>query len=273
MYFCDVSIKEKVMNQSLIGKNALVCGGSKGIGFAIAKELATMGATVTILARDTAMLVDAVSSLPKTDGQNHGYITADVSETKELKQKIEQLTTSHTIHILINNSGGPAAGPIINAKPEDFLAAYTSHLIANHTIASGVIEGMKKSNYGRIINIISTSVKIPLHGLGVSNTTRGAVASWSKTLANELGPFGITVNNILPGATSTDRLNDIIKGKASKNMKDIDDVADEMKKEIPMGRFGRPEEIAAVAGFLASPAASYVTGTSIPVDGGRTGSI
>lgn len=262
------------MNHPLQNKNALVCGGSRGIGFAIAKELASMGANVTILARDPAMLVNAVSNLPvPSSGQKHGYIVADVSDNADLKLKIKTLTNTLPIHILVNNSGGPAAGPILNAEPEEFLAAYTSHLLANHTISSGVIAGMKKSGYGRIINIISTSVKIPLHGLGVSNTTRGAVASWAKTLSNELAPFGITVNNVLPGATSTDRLNDIIKGKASKNMKPIDDVAEEMKKEIPMGRFGKPEEIAAVAAFLASPAASYITGTSIPVDGGRTGSI
>jgi 3-oxoacyl-[acyl-carrier protein] reductase len=261
------------MNLNLLGKNALVCGGSKGIGYATAIELARLGANVTLLARDGAALVSAVSDLDTSQGQVHGYLVADGSDSQELKKKIKSFAQNYTIHILINNSGGPAGGPILNAEPEEFIAAYTAHLLANHIITSSLIPGMKKANYGRIINIISTSVKIPLHGLGVSNTTRGAVASWAKTLANELAPFGITVNNVLPGATNTDRLNDILKTRASKGQKTLDEVTDTFKSEIPMGRFGKPEEIAACAAFLASPAASYITGTSIPVDGGRTGSI
>jgi 3-oxoacyl-[acyl-carrier protein] reductase len=132
---------------------------------------------------------------------------------------------------------------------------------------------MKKEGYGRIVNIISTSVKIPLPNLGVSNTIRGAVASWAKTMANELGQFNITVNNVLPGATKTKRLESIISNNAGKKNVPVDEVEKEMMKEIPMKRFAEPQELANVVAFLASPAASYVNGVSIPVDGGRTGTI
>jgi len=181
---------------------------------------------------------------------------------------------AHTpVHILINNTGGPAAGPALTARADEFLNAFQQHLICNHLLAQLVAPGMKEAKYGRIVNIISTSVKIPLKGLGVSNTIRGAVASWAKTLANELGGFGITVNNVLPGATATERLDTIIQNKSIKTGHERDDVENEMLAEIPAGRFGQPEEIAAMVAFLASPAAAYVNGTSIPVDGGRTGSI
>jgi 3-oxoacyl-[acyl-carrier protein] reductase len=177
------------------------------------------------------------------------------------------------VHILINNTGGPAGGAIIDAKEEDFVNTFNQHLICNHILTKAVVPSMKKENYGRIINIISTSVKIPLNNLGVSNTIRGAVASWAKTMANELGQFNITVNNVLPGATNTIRLQNIIKTNASKKEKEIIDIEKEMQQEIPMRRFAEASEIAAVAAFLASPAASYVNGVSIPVDGGRTGSL
>jgi 3-oxoacyl-[acyl-carrier protein] reductase len=180
---------------------------------------------------------------------------------------------NNRVHILINNSGGPAGGPVTNAKPEEFLQAFQQHLICNHIITQLVIDGMKAEGYGRIINIISTSVKIPLRDLGVSNTIRGAVASWAKTMANELGEYGITVNNVLPGATTTERLTTIIANKAAKTGKTVAEIEHEMMNETPARRFGKPEEIAAMAAFLASPAAAYVNGTSIPVDGGRTGSI
>ncbi len=261
------------MDLNLTNKNALVCGGSKGIGLAIALELADAGANVTLMARDERTLISAKNSLATNRGQKHNILVADSANIEQLKVKTIALAEVQTMHILINNSGGPAGGPIVNASSDEFVNAYTSHLIANHTITTALIAGMKADNYGRIINIISTSVKIPLNGLGVSNTTRGAVASWAKTMANELAPFGITVNNILPGATETERLAQIINNKADKAGISTNDISDEMQKEIPMRRFGKPEEIAALAAFLASPAASYITGTSIPVDGGRTGSI
>ena len=185
---------------------------------------------------------------------------------------IEKIKTK-TFHILVNNTGGPASGEIVNATEEQFHSAFEHHLICNHILTTLLLPGMKKENYGRIINIISTSVKIPLKGLGVSNTIRAAVASWSKTMANELGEFGITVNNVLPGGTNTDRLNEILKSKSVKTGKSVAEIETEMLLEIPMKRFGLPIEVANAVAFLSSPSASYITGINLPVDGGRTGSL
>lgn len=260
------------MNWSLNGKNALVCGGSKGIGFASAVKIASMGANIILLSRNEEELKEARVKLPSTADQTHHSISIDLNQLGELEEKLKVfIQTFGPISILINNTGGPPAGPIIQAKNEDFIAAFNQHLIANHTISTLLIPGMKEMNYGRIVNIISTSVKQPLPNLGVSNTVRAAVANWSKTMANELAPFGITVNNVLPGATSTDRLASIIETKAKKLNKSKEEVEEEMKSEVPMKRFGMPEEIAAAVAFLASPEASYITGINIPVDGGRTG--
>jgi len=263
------------MNMNLHQKNALVCGASKGIGKACAIFLAKMGANVTLLARNEADLQKVMSELDTNIGQAHDFICVDVSQTEALHSKVEAYlaTTQKTFHVLVNNTGGPAAGPISNAKNDEFSDAFRNHLIANHTITMLLVPRMKEVNYGRIINIISTSVKLPLANLGVSNTIRAAVANWSKTMANELAPFGITVNNVLPGATSTDRLAAIIENKATKTTKSVDAVSEEMIHEIPMKRFGKPEEIAAAVGFLASPLASYITGINVPVDGGRTGNL
>ena len=259
------------MDINLNGKNALVCGGSAGIGRACAIELSSLGANITVLARHREALTDTLGALDRTQGQQHDFIIADTSDHIDFHQKLTGLAAQKRIHILVNNSGGPPAGEILNAAPEAFQQAFAQHLIANHIAVQVLVPGMKEIAFGRIINIISTSVKQPLHGLGVSNTVRAAVANWSKTLATELAPWKITVNNVLPGATGTERLQSIISNKSKKTGVDPDVVREEMLKEIPMKRFGKPEEIAAAVAFLASPAASYITGTQITVDGGRTG--
>ncbi|HMU46179.1 MAG TPA: SDR family oxidoreductase [Chitinophagaceae bacterium] len=261
------------MNLSLKGKNAVVCGSTQGIGFAIAEELALLGASCTLLARNEKGLKKSVGELDTSIQQKHGYLVADFSDPGEVKKAIEGHVANSSVHILINNSGGPAAGPITEASEEAFLNAFNQHLICNHILTKAVVPSMKKEKYGRIINIISTSVKIPLKNLGVSNTIRGAVASWAKTMANELGEFNITVNNVLPGMTATQRLSNLVENLATKANTSTDAIEKKMIGEIPMKRFAEASEIAAVAAFLASPAASYVNGTSIPVDGGRTGSI
>ncbi|WP_444996750.1 SDR family oxidoreductase [Aliikangiella sp. IMCC44359] len=259
------------MDLNLSNKNALVCGSSQGIGKAIAIQLASMGANVTLFARNLEKLNEVKAQLANNGSQEHFAICADFSDTPAVSRALkEQLTVVPQYHILINNTGGPAPGPANTAKSEEFITAFNQHLINNHQITQSVIEGMKEAGYGRIVNVISTSVKQPLQGLGVSNTVRGAVASWGKTLSNELGQFGITVNNVLPGATNTVRLESIIKNKAAKQGLTIEEMEAEEKSIIPMRRFGEAEEFANVVGFLASPAASYVTGVSIPVDGGRT---
>lgn len=261
------------MNLSLEGKNAVICGSTQGIGLAIAEELALLGANCTLMARNEEALQKAIGHLDSTLRQQHGYIVADFSRPDEVKKAIGTHVANNAVHILINNTGGPAAGPVADAAEEAFLHAFNQHLICNHILATAVIPSMKKEQYGRIVNIISTSVKIPLKNLGVSNTIRGAVASWAKTMANELGPFNITVNNVLPGSTATQRLTTLIGNIAQKGNTVVEVVEENMREEIPMKRFGEAAEVAAVAAFLASPAASYVNGVSIPVDGGRTGTI
>lgn len=261
------------MNIDLVGKNALVCGGSKGIGFASAQMLASMGATITLVSRNEERLQSAVASLDQSNGQKHDYLIADFSQVDQLKAIIETKLQSRTYQILINNTGGPAGGNILLAEISQFVKAFEMHLLCNHVLSQAVIPGMKSTGYGRIINVISTSVKQPLNGLGVSNTIRGSVANWAKTLANEVGEYGITVNNVLPGATATGRLQEIISNKSAKAGKSEDDVIKAMQSQVPMKRFAKPEEVASAIAFLASPAASYINGINIPVDGGRTKSL
>lgn len=258
------------MNLNLKNKNALVCGSTQGIGKATAILLAAEGANVTLLARNQEKLKSVLAELPNSN-QKHTYLVADFSKPEELKKVLE--TSSLQFHILVNNTGGPAGGPIFNAEIGEFERAFTQHLKCNHILVQTVAPFMKTQCYGRVINVISTSVKQPLDGLGVSNTIRGAVASWSKTMANELGEFGITVNNVLPGATNTERLNEIIKNKAEKIGLPIEKVTEIMKNASPAKRFAKPEEIANAIVFLASEKASYINGINVPVDGGRTKSL
>ena len=194
------------MNLSLTGRNALICGGSKGIGFAIAKELSMLGANCTLVARDEKALLDAVRSLKAPNGQKHKSIVLDLSNIQDVKATISLHIKTEPVHILVNNSGGPPAGPITDAEPELFEKYFKQHVITSQIMAQACLPGMKAAGFGRIINIVSTSVRIPIQNLGVSNTIRGAIASWAKSLSNEVAEFGITVNNVLPGYTKTERL-------------------------------------------------------------------
>ena len=260
------------MEISLLGKHALVCGASQGIGRAVARELARLGGTVVLLARDQTRLQTALAELDRSHDQHHGMLAIDMSDTAALAKGVGDLAHA-PIDILVNNTGGPAPGLAHEADPEAFVEAFRLHLLGYQTMVRAVVPGMKKRRNGRIINVISTSVKQPLPNLGVSNTIRGAVANWSKTLANELGPHGITVNNVLPGATETERLAAIIKSKAAKSGTSETDAAHEMMSEIPLRRFARPEEIAFAVAFLAGPYGAYINGINLPVDGGRTASL
>jgi 3-oxoacyl-[acyl-carrier protein] reductase len=261
------------MDISLLHKNALVGGASAGIGRAVAETLAGMGANVTLLARTEAKLKEVVQSLDVSKGQTHRYLVADYSDPLALSEKVKAELAQRTFHILVNNTGGPPGGPITTASPESFLQAYQQHLLCNQLLAQALLPGMKADGYGRIVNIISTSVKEPLEGLGVSNTTRWAVASWAKTWANEAGQWGITVNNVLPGFTRTGRLEEIIEKRAAANGLEQSEVEAQFKGQVPMRRFAEPAEVAAAVAFLASPAAAYINGVNLPVDGGRTKSL
>ncbi|KGM57303.1 short-chain dehydrogenase [Lysobacter arseniciresistens ZS79] len=261
------------MDLNLHGRHALVCGASQGIGLATAQELAGLGADVTVLARREDVLRDIAGQLPRTGAQAHGWLAADATDIDRLRAKVEALVAGKPVHILVNNSGGPAPGTIRGTDPAAFEAAYRQHLLANHVLAEAVVPGMERDGCGRIVNVISTSVKEPIRGLGVSNTTRWAVASWAKTLATELAPRGITVNNVLPGSTETPRIEQIIATNAERGGRSQEEVFAAMVAEIPLGRFARPEETASAIAFLCSPAAAYITGVNLPVDGGRTRSL
>ncbi len=260
------------MNLNLKNKTALVCGSTQGLGLASATEIALLGANVILMARDEEKLKNTLSKLDTSLGQQHNYIVADFSSHENVSASINNyLNNGNQIHILVNNTGGPAGGKAIDANIEEYLQAFNNHLICNHILVQAIVPGMKAAGFGRIINVISTSVKQPLAGLGVSNTIRAAVANWSKTLSSELGQFGITVNNVLPGFTQTTRADYVIKKKAADSGKSEEEVMKSLVAEIPVGRIGQPEEFGAAVAFLCSPAAAYINGINLPVDGGRTG--
>jgi 3-oxoacyl-[acyl-carrier protein] reductase len=258
----------------LSSRRALVCGATQGIGRACAELLAKLGARVTLVARDEAALRATSVNLTTSGGGAADWFAVDFADPSALRQRAERyVQEAGPVEILVNNTGGPPAGTIFDAAPEAFLKAFQMHVLGNQALAQTLVPGMKSRGYGRIINIISTSVREPIPGLGVSNTTRGAVASWAKTLSRELGPFGITVNNILPGYTETGRLDELIRLKAEKAGVSVEKIIADMKAVIPLGRFASPTEIASAVAFLASPAASYISGVSLAVDGGRTNCI
>ncbi len=256
------------MNLDLTNKTALVCGASQGLGLATAQELALLGANVILLARNQEKLIVAKTSLDTSKNQKHNIYPCDFSEKQQLQKLVEWLPTQN-ISILINNTGGPAAGTLANATIEDFEVAFQMHVLANQLISQAIVPAMQKNKYGRIINIISISAKTPIAGLGVSNTVRAAVAHWAKTMAMELGPKGITVNNVLPGYHQTERLDTVLNHRASAQQVHRLAIDQSVTATIPLGRYGQPSEFAAAVAFLCSPAASYITGINLPVDGGQ----
>lgn len=261
------------MNLQLNFKHALVCGASKGLGRASAIKLAKIGAKVTVVARSESLLQKVVQELKSISAIEHKYLVLDLSDISQVESSISELNKNDPIQIVVNNSGGPAGGTLLGANIDDMTAAFTNHILCSQTIAKIVLPTMRQLNYGRIINIVSTSVRQPIDGIGISNTIRGAMASWSKTLSNEVALDGITVNNVLPGSTKTQRLDEIMEARMNSSRMTKEEVQQSFLNEIPMKRFGVKSEIAAAVAFLASPAASYITGVSLPVDGGKIRSI
>ncbi|GAB2559839.1 SDR family oxidoreductase [Rhodanobacter koreensis] len=259
------------MQLDLSGRHALVCGASQGIGRASAIELAELGANVTLLARSTDALKTVAGNLPRTHAdQRHDWHGVDMLDTANLQTVAGDIVADQPVHILINNTGGPPGGPANTAAPAAFETAFRQHLIAGQILLQALLPGMRASGYGRIVNVISTSVKEPIAGLGVSNTVRAAVAGWAKTLSAELAADGITVNNVLPGFTRTQRLDGLLAAQVAASGRSEDEIAQGMLATVPARRFGEASEIAAVIAFLCTPAAAYVNGVSIAVDGGRT---
>jgi 3-oxoacyl-[acyl-carrier protein] reductase len=261
------------MDLNLEGRHALVCGASEGIGRAAAHELALLGASVTVLARRAEALREVAAALPRSGAQSHDWIAADVSDTEGLRGRVQALAAAAPVHILVNNTGGPPGGPAHAAEVSAFLDAFNRHLVANQVLVQAVLPGMRAARWGRIVNVVSTSVREPIPGLGVSNTVRGAVAAWAKTLSRELAADGITVNNVLPGFTETARIGQIVSNRVSAEGRTEEEVRASMRAGVPAGRFATPEETGGVIAFLCSPAAGYVNGVSLAVDGGRMNSI
>jgi 3-oxoacyl-[acyl-carrier protein] reductase len=261
------------MNLDLSGKRALVCGARQGLGEACARQLAEQGAEVVVLARTQAKLEAVCSSLAIKPGQTHGYIAVDAGDTAALSAAVAAELQKGPLHIWVNNTGGPAPGPAHQADPAAYAAAFGQHLISAQTLLQLLLPGMRADGYGRILNVLSTSVKTPIPNLGVSNSIRAAMANWAKTLAGELGCDGITVNNVLPGLTQTARLDSLIGHVAQSSGRTTEQVSEAMRAGIPVRRFGDPEEFANAVGFLASPAAAFISGVNLPVDGGSTASL
>lgn len=261
------------MHLDLAGRHALVCGASAGIGRAAAHELALLGADVTVLARRADALRQVADALPRSGAQVHGWLAADLGQHAALRAHVQALAAGKPVQILVNNSGGPPGGSAHAADAAAYLDAFNKHLVASHTLAQVLLPGMRAAHWGRIVNVVSTSVREPIANLGVSNTIRGAVASWAKTLSRELAGNGITVNNVLPGYTETGRIAQIIAERAAASGQPHDAIAEGMRATVPAGRFAQPAEIGGVIAFLCSPAADYVNGVSLAVDGGRMNSI
>lgn len=260
-----------MINNMFEYKNALVCGSTDGIGKATAILFAERGAEIILVARNKEKLISTISELSVTNGQNHKFICADFDSPSDLKESVQKELSEYDkpIHILINNSGGPQGGPLIDAEESEFRIGFERLLICSHILAKEVVPRMKEIKYGRIINITSTSVKQVIRGLGVSNTIRGSVAQWAKTLALELGEFGITVNNILPGFTRTNRLDELALKNANFEGKTVEDIFKTWASNNSINRIGDVKEIAESVAFLASGSSSFITGHDLVIDGGR----
>jgi 3-oxoacyl-[acyl-carrier protein] reductase len=262
------------MHLDLTGRTALVGGSSQGLGAAIAIELASLGANIFLLARNADKLEQVLQQLDTSRNQQHHFIVGDTQYPDAIVKEVSAfLSSGNHIDILVNNSGGPASGPLLETAAADLDLAFRSHLQTAHALTQLVVPGMKQAGFGRIVNVLSTSIKEPIEGLGISNSIRAAVANWAKTLSVELGAWGITVNNVLPGYTRTSRLEYLFGVQAERAGVSVNEIHERTIARIPARRLGEPAEFAAAVAFLCSPAAAYINGINLPVDGGRLGSL
>jgi 3-oxoacyl-[acyl-carrier protein] reductase len=253
----------------LRGKIALVAASSKGLGRAVAEELATEGAHLVLCARGKDTLAQTAESIRQQTGVKVVAVAADVSDPNDAARVVNAAFDEFgRVDVLVTNSGGPPSGPFESFTPETWDAATRLLLKSPVELSRAVLPGMKERRWGRILNVTSIAAKQPIEGLMLSNSLRAAVIGFARTLANEVAPFGITVNNLLPGYTRTDRVQELARAAGGQAGASNTDIVSKWEKEIPMGRLGEPREFAALAAFLASERASYITGSSIAVDGG-----
>ena len=257
------------MDLGLKGKIALVSASSKGLGRAVAEELAIEGADLVMCARGKETLDQTAAAIRKATGVRVITVAADVSDSGAAARVSKAaLDEFGKVDILVTNSGGPPSGAFESFTPETWDSATRLLLTSAVELTRALLPGMKERKWGRILNVTSIAAKQPIHGLMLSNSLRAAVIGFARTLANEVAPFGVTVNNLLPGFTRTDRVQELARAAGGKSAGSGKDIVAQWEKEIPMGRLGEPREFAALAAFLASERASYITGSSIAVDGG-----
>lgn len=256
------------MDFGIVGRTALVAASSKGLGRAVAEELAAEGARVVLCARGAEAL-EATRAALADSGAEVTAVAADLTDPLQVERVIEVgVQAFGPIDILITNTGGPPPGPFESHTPEAWSEAVRQNLDSVLNLTRSVLPAMKERRWGRIITITSVAVKQPVDGLILSNSIRAAVTGFAKTLANEVAPFGITVNNVMPGYTRTERLDQLAADIAERSGGSVEDAFSAWEGQIPLGRVGDPREFAALVAFLASERASYITGTSIAVDGG-----
>jgi 3-oxoacyl-[acyl-carrier protein] reductase len=257
------------MEISLLGKRALVGGSSRGIGLAIAKQLAASGASVTVMARNASTLKKIIDELPVTNKeQRHQFLVVDFTDFEGYKETLTAYFEKRSVDILINNTQGPEAGTSLEKKVSDYQKAFDVLFKSVVFTTQLALDNMKKQQWGRIINVASVSVKEPLSYLVLSNTIRAAVVTWAKSLATEIAPYRITVNNILTGYFDTERLTELNEKKAEQLGIPSTEVRAHMISQVPMQRIGDPKEYGFLVTFLASELSGYITGASIPIDGG-----
>ena len=256
------------MKIDLTGKNALVGGSSKGIGMAIAKQLAESGANVTLMARNEAKLKETLNTLNTDYGQKHQYLVVDFSDFDAFKKIIDSFFENNTIDILVNNTQGPQGGGALEKSVDDYQEAFDLLFKSVVFTTELALKHMQQKKWGRIINVASISVKEPLNYLALSNSIRAAVVTWAKSLAHDIAKDGITINNVLTGYFDTDRIAQLNAKKAEKMGVSSDEVRSSMEDQVPMKRIGNPEEYGFLVTFLASDKAAYITGINIPIDGG-----